>query len=228
MKILLLEDETMLRNSIKEYLETIGHEVVAFSSGFKAFEEVKNKAYDLLLLDIDVPHLNGIELFEKLKSIKNVPTTIFISANIDIEDITRAYELGASDYLKKPFHLKELALKIDHIKKELKSKSFVQIILTKHYRFSKEKQILFYNNTVQHLTKKQLQILTLLSSNLGIVVDFDKFRSYVWNYEPVDNATIRAEISRFRKTLKEDFIINVKGIGYKIDKYLPLRTIHNL
>ena len=219
MKILLLEDETMLRNSIKEYLETIGHEVVVFSSGLKAFESIQSSAYDLLLLDINVPHLNGMELFKKLKSIENIPTTIFISANIDIEDITQAYELGASDYLKKPFHLKELALKIDYIKKEQSAKAFVQIILTKHYRFSKEKQILFYNNNTQHLTKKQLQILTLLSYNLGIVVDFDKFRSYVWNHEPVDNATIRAEISRFRKTLKEDFIINVKGIGYKIDKY---------
>ncbi len=219
MKILLLEDETMLRNSIKEYLETIGHEVVGFSSGLKAFEDIQSRAYDLLLLDINVPHLNGMELFKKLNDIENIPTTIFISANIDIEDITQAYELGASDYLKKPFHLKELALKIDHIKKEKSAKAFVQIILSKHYRFSKEKQMLFYNNNTQHLTKKQLQILTLLSYNLGIVVDFDKFRSYVWNHEPVDNATIRAEISRFRKTLKEDFIVNIKGIGYKIDKY---------
>ncbi len=219
MKILLLEDETMLRNSIEEYLDTIGHEVVSFSNGQEAFEDIKNNSYDLLLLDINVPYLNGMELFKKINEIESVPTTIFISANIDIEDITQAYELGANDYLKKPFHLKELALKINHIKKMQSAKDFVQIVLTKHYRFSKEKQILFYNNSIQHLTKKQLQIITLLSYNLGIVVDFDKFRSYVWNHEPVDNATIRAEISRFRKTLKEDFIVNVKGIGYKIDKF---------
>ncbi len=219
MKILLLEDETMLRNSIEEYLEAIGHEVESFISGQRAFEEIQASSFDLLVLDINVPHLNGMELFERLNSLESVPTTIFISANLDIEDITQAYELGASDYLKKPFHLKELALKINHIKKEQSAKAFVQVILSKHYRFSKEKQILFYNNSVQKLTKKQLQIITLLSYNMGIVVDFDKFRSYVWNHEPVDNATIRAEISRFRKTLKEDFILNVKGIGYKIEKY---------
>ncbi len=219
MKILLLEDETMLRNSIEEYLEAIGHEVESFMNGQRAFKEIQKCKFDLLLLDINVPHLSGMELFEELNSLENVPTTIFISANLDIEDITQAYELGASDYLKKPFHLKELALKINHIKKEQSAKSFVQIILSKHYRFSKEKQMLFYNNSAQRLTKKQLQIITLLAYNLGIVVDFDKFRSYVWNHEPVDNATIRAEISRFRKTLKEDFILNVKGIGYKIEKY---------
>jgi DNA-binding response OmpR family regulator len=218
LKILLLEDEIMLKNSIEEYLETIGHEVVSFVSGKKAYENIEKEVYDLLLLDINVPHMSGMNLFKKLNEIDNVPTTIFISANIDIEDISQAYELGASDYLKKPFHLKELALKINRIKKEQNAKEFQQIILSKHYTFSKEKQLLFYNNSAQSLTKKQLQILTLLSYNIGIIVDFDKFRSYAWNHEPIDNATIRAEISRFRKTLKEDFIVNVKGVGYKINK----------
>jgi len=96
--------------------------------------------------------------------------------------------------------------------------------LSQKYVFSKEEQMLFYNNTVQVLTKKQLQILTLLSENIGIIVDFEKFRSFVWNDEPIDNATIRAEISRFRKLLKEDFIINLKGVGYKIEKYYPQKN----
>lgn len=219
MKILLLEDETMLRNSIREYLESLGHQIVGFASGAEAYEEIKNEIYDLLILDINVPKINGLELLKKLNEIKNSPTTIFISAMIDIEDISNAYELGAADYLKKPFHLKELALRINRIKKEQSAKELQQVILSKRYSFSKEKQLLFFNNSVQTLTRKQLQIITLLSQNLGIVVNFDKFRSFVWNDEPLDNATIRAEISRLRKSLKEDFIVNVKGVGYKIDKY---------
>ncbi|MDX1808907.1 MAG: response regulator transcription factor [Sulfurospirillaceae bacterium] len=218
MKILLLEDETMLRNSISEYLESLGHEIDGFANGAEAYEVLKTEKYDLLLLDINVPKINGLELLEKLNKIKH-STTIFISAMIDIEDISQAYELGASDYLKKPFHLKELALKINQIKKEQSAKELQQVVLSKRYSFSKEKQILFYNNSAQTLTKKQLQILTLLSQNLGIVVDFEKFRSFVWQDEPVDNATIRAEISRLRKSLKEDFIVNMKGVGYKIAKY---------
>ena len=96
------------------------------------------------------------------------------------------------------------------------------MLLSKKYYFSKDEKVLFYNNSSQTLTKKQLQILTLLCENIGVIVDFEKFRSYVWNDEPVDNATIRAEISRFRKSLKEDFISNIKGVGYKIDKYFSL------
>jgi len=219
MKILLLEDELMLRSSIEEYLEALNHKVIGFSSGETALNSLKEAVYDLLVLDINVPKMNGLELLKELNNLEIVTPTIFISANIDIEDISEAFDLGACDYLKKPFHLKELGIRIDRIKKEQEIKSSQRMLLSNKYYFSKKENILFYNNAPQTLTKKQLQILTLLSENIGIVVDFEKFRSFVWNDEPVDNATIRAEISRFRKSLKEDFISNIKGVGYKIDKY---------
>jgi len=221
MKILLLEDELMLRSSIEEYLEALGHKVIAFGNGEEAYEAIKQDAFDLLLLDINIPKMNGLSLLKALNEIEHAFPTIFISANVDIDDISRAFELGASDYLKKPFHLKELGIRIDKIKKEYEIKNLKHIILSSKYVFSKEEQMLFYNNNVQVLTKKQLQIVTLLCESMGVVVDFEKFRTYVWNDEPIDNASIRAEISRFRKLLKEDFIINLKGVGYKIEKYFP-------
>lgn len=221
MKILLLEDELMLRSSIEEYLEALGHKVIAFGNGEEAYEAIKKDAFDLLLLDINIPKMSGLSLLKALNEIEHAFPTIFISANVDIDDISQAFELGATDYLKKPFHLKELGLRIDKIKKESAIKNLKHIILNSKYVFSKEEQMLFYNNNVQVLTKKQLQIVTLLSENMGVVVDFEKFRTYVWNDEPIDNASIRAEISRFRKLLKEDFIINLKGVGYKIEKYFP-------
>jgi len=219
MKILLLEDELMLRSSIEEYLEALNHEVIGFGNGELALNSLKDSTYDLLVLDINVPKMSGLELLKELNNIEIVTPTIFISANIDIEDISEAFDLGACDYLKKPFHLKELGIRIDRIKKEQEIKSSQRMLLSSKYYFSKNENILFYNKIPQTLTKKQLQILTLLSENIGITVDFEKFRSFVWNDEPVDNATIRAEISRFRKSLKEDFISNIKGVGYKIDKY---------
>ncbi len=221
MKILLLEDESMLRSSIEEYLDALGHKVVSFANGEEAYESLEKEAFDLLILDINTPKITGLNLLQRLNEIEHASPTIFISANVDIDDISRAFDLGAADYLKKPFHLKELGLRIDKIKKEADIKNMQHLILSSKYVFSKKEQMLFYNNNVQTLTKKQLQILTLLSENLGVIVDFEKFRSYVWNEEPVDNATIRAEISRFRKLLKEDFIINLKGVGYKIDRYYP-------
>jgi len=219
MKILLLEDELMLRSSIEEYLEALNHQVVGFGNGKLALESLKIFTYDLLVLDINVPKISGLELLKELNNLEIVTSTIFISANIDIEDISEAFDLGACDYLKKPFHLKELGIRIDRIKRDQEIKSSQHMLLSSKYYFSKDEKVLFYNNASQTLTKKQLQMLTLLCENIGVIVDFEKFRSFVWNDEPVDNATIRAEISRFRKSLKEDFISNIKGVGYKIDKY---------
>ena len=224
MKILLLEDDYNYNESIKEYLESLGFEVDAFFDGESALDAIMEKCYYLFLLDVKVPKISGHELISHIKE-AGITTPIIITTSLtDIDNIAIGYELGCNDYLKKPFHLKELGLRIDKIKKEYAIKTLQHVILSQKYVFSKEEQMLFYNNTVQVLTKKQLQILTLLSENMGIIVDFEKFRSFVWNDEPIDNATIRAEISRFRKLLKEDFIINLKGVGYKIEKYYPQKN----
>ena len=221
MKILLLEDEEMLKSAIEEYLETLRHHVKSFTNTQEVYAILQEEAFDLLILDINTPKMSGLALLKALNDCGLQKPTIFISANVDIEDISKAFDLGAADYLKKPFHLKELGLRIEKIKKEFDIKSTHHLLLSAKYAFSKAEQMLFYNNHAQTLTKKQLQIVTLLSENLGVVVDFEKFRSYVWNDEPIDNATIRAEISRFRKLLKEDFIVNLKGVGYKIERYQP-------
>ncbi|MBN2963859.1 response regulator transcription factor [Sulfurospirillum sp. T05] len=219
MKILLLEDEMMLCRTLEEYLRDLGHHVVGANDGESALEYLGEQRFDLLIFDINVPSLSGLELAERIQSLGVVTPVIFISAMIDIEKISQAFALGAADYLKKPFHLKELGLRIDKIKREVQAKNPNHVILSEGYGYLKEEEQLYFHKTPVNLTKKQRQILTLLCENIDTIVDFERFRSYVWNDEPVDNATIRAEISRFRKLLKEDFIVNIKGIGYKVSRY---------
>jgi DNA-binding response OmpR family regulator len=220
MKILLLEDELMLQSSIEEYLNQLGHLVDSFARGDEALESLKKNSYDILILDINVPYLDGFELLEYLRDLDILTPTIFISALVEIEDIEKAFSLGANDYLKKPFHLKELGLRLNNIVTFMERQNRQHIVLSKNYSYSKEDNELLYFGKVQIITKKQSLILELLCCNIGMVIDFDKFRSYVWNHEPVDNATIRAEISRLRRVLKEDFIDNIKGVGYKIERYI--------
>ena len=217
MKILLLEDEVMLNESIKEYLEALGYMVDTYFDGLDAFESIQKNSYDLLVLDINVPNLDGLSFLEKIHSLKIHVATIYISALVDIEDISRAYNLGCYDYLKKPFHLKELALRIDRIKLE-KETPQVHLRLSQNYSYDQEHSLLLFNNKPQTLSKKQSQIINLLSRNRGMVVDFEQFRIYVWDEQIIDNATIRAEINRLKKTLNEDIIINVRGMGYMIEK----------
>jgi len=217
MKILLLEDEVMLNESIHEYLETLGHSVQTYFDGSKAFENIKYKAYDLLILDINVPGIDGLSFLEKIHELKIQTPAIYISALADIEDISRAYNIGCFDYLKKPFHLKELSLRIDRIQMD-KEIPRVHLRLSKNYSYDQEHSTLLFNNEAQTLTKKQSQIIDLLARNRSMVVDFEQFQEYVWDEQIVDNATIRTEINRLKKVLKEDILINVRGMGYMIEK----------
>jgi DNA-binding response OmpR family regulator len=216
MKILLLEDERMLSEAIAEYLVALGHRVIPCYDGKDALAQVQSENFDLLILDINVPGIDGLDLLEQLHLLKIRPPAIYISALVDIEGISRAYDLGCFDYLKKPFHLKELSLRIDKVMQTcLIPQSHVR--LSKSYAYDASTSTLLCDNVTQPLSKRQLQIIDLLSRNRGRVVDFDQFRTYIWDDEYVDNATIRAEVSRLKKSLKEDFIQNIRALGYMID-----------
>lgn len=220
MRILLLEDERMLRLSIKEYLEASSHQVTDVVDGKAALELISPNTYELLLLDINTPEINGFEVVERLlKRHVRIPT-IFISALVDIDDISRGYELGCIDYIKKPFHLKELVLKIEKLMQRAlhKPQASDMIALSSAYRYSIAENTLYYLEEPQKMNRRWLQIIRLLTDNLGIVVGFDKFRQQVWDNEMIDNATIRAEINRLKKALQEDFVRNSRGLGYFIEK----------
>lgn len=217
MKILLLEDELMLNESICEFLESQGHKVDSFVDGLNALESIKQNAYDLLILDINVPGMDGLSFLEHIHELKIHAPAIYISALVDIEDISRAYDLGCYDYLKKPFHLKELALRIDRVKLSNETPR-VHLRLSKNYSYDQEHSVLLFEGEAQILTKRQSQIIDLLARNRGMVVDFEQFTNYIWTDAFVDNATIRAEVNRLKKYLKEDVIVNVRGMGYMIEK----------
>lgn len=215
MKIYLVEDEIMLCESIARYLKKLGHHVKSAFDASGVVEHLQSEKFDLLIFDINLPDKNGLELLEELQNFVHIPT-IFISALTDIKDISRAFELGAKDYIKKPFHLKELEIRIEKISKDMEERK--HIILSKNYSYSFEKMTLYFDGEGVTLSKRQLQIVDLLAKHRGIVVTYDIFREYVYTDAFVDNPTIRAEISRLKKALKEDFIVNIRGVGYKIER----------
>ena len=218
MKVLLLEDELMLQSAIKEYLTDTGYEVTAFEDGKEAYANICENSYDLFIFDINTPSIDGLSLLDMLQKDKIYIPTIFISAITEIEQISKAYALGCYDYLKKPFHLKELTLHIDRLLKtaNIESKSLVKI--SKMYTYDLEKERLLFDNEEQTLTPKQAQIINIFACNINKIVDFDMLRYYVWDNTHVDTSTIRAEIHRVKQVLKEDLIESLKGIGYRINQ----------
>ncbi len=217
MKILLVEDDFMLNEMITEYLSSTGHAIISAKNGVEALEILDSEKFDLLILDISLPDIDGFTILEKMHEQKRMVPTIYISALIDIEDISRAFDLGCFDYLKKPFHLKELTLRINKI---LKTRIVPQRHkrLSKHYSFDAETMTLYFNNEPHILPRRQLQIIELLAQNRSLVVNYDMFRTYVWNDDYIDNATIRAEVNRVKTVLKEDFIKNIRGSGYMVER----------
>jgi len=219
MRVLLLEDEIMLQGAIKEYLENTGYQVDAHEDGEEAYQAISGQTYDLFIFDINTPTIDGLTLLEKLQSEKIFIPTIFISAITQIEQISKAYELGCYDYLKKPFHLKELTLHIDRLLKIANISSSTIIQLSKFYSYDLERNKLIFDGEDQSLTHKQSQIIDLLASFGGKIVDFDTLRYYVWENSHVDNATIRAEVHRVRSVLKENLIESIKSVGYRLKKF---------
>ena len=218
MKVLLLEDEIMLQGAIAEYLEETNYMVDVFEDGEEAYRNILDNSYDLFIFDINTPSMDGLTLLEKLQKNKIFVPTIFISAITQIEQISKAYELGCYDYLKKPFHLKELTLHIERLLKtaNLQPKFFFRI--SKVYSYNREKRRLLFDGVEQLLTPKQSQIMNLFVSNIDKTVSFEMLQYDVWHDIPVDHATIRAEVHRLKKILKENLIESVKGIGYRLKR----------
>ena len=203
-----------------QYLQQCGYLVDSQSDGKKALDAILENDYDLLILDINVPNINGFEILRTLNELKKSVFVIYISALIEIDDILQGYELGCSEYIKKPFHLEELGIKINQLVR--KEDGFSNhMLFSKNYSYCKEQKTLYFKNEPWELTKKQLDIIHTMALNINMVVDFERFRIDVWDGGNIDNPTIRAEISRLKKSLREDFIKNIRGLGYKIERYYP-------
>jgi len=217
MKILLLEDDTLLRQAIEKFLTLKGHAVVTCKDGRSALKTIELDLYDLLILDINVPYINGLDLLELLHEKKIQVHTIFISALKDIDDISRAFDLGCHDYLKKPFHLKELELRIN----KLLESSYIpeqHIRLTPNYSLNVENEQLLFKSCIQILSERHMKIMILLANNRNRAVNYRLFEEYAWDGMEIEIPTIRAEINRLKKLLKEDMIVNIRNIGYMIKK----------
>ena len=210
MKLMLVEDEYLLNKAIRSYLSSKGFEVDGFLDGLEAVNAI-GLGYDLFVIDIDIPEVNGIDILEKIRTLYPHLPVIMISATIDMEMITKAYTKGCSDYLKKPFDIKELELKI---------RAFTRIVdnevdLGAQMRYDKQAQQLSYDDEVINLTPREHQFLLLLIDNRGWIVSHEQIEFAVWGGD-VDTVHLRQLVSRLRKKLPIDIIENRIGEGYMI------------
>lgn len=217
MKILLLEDEFMLARSIRTYLLSRGHFVDHYDNGQEVLELIETQSHDFYILDINTPLVGGLECLKVIaEKYPNTPK-IIISAYHDVDYISDAFTFGCSDYLKKPFNLKELDIRISHLTSQVQSTAVQYdpiIRLSPHYTFNKESNFLFYDGEIQKFTKREFSLITMFVSNLGQIMTDESIRSFVWDGEEAEPSTIRSLVNRVRHKLKEELIENIRGFGY--------------
>ncbi len=218
MKILILEDESMLALSIQEFLEDCGYEVNCFSSSDEAYDAIYDTVYDLLLLDVKVlGEKSGFEMLAMLRKEGVTVPAIFITSLTDIDDLSRGYECGACDYIRKPFDLAELKLRMEQVVKlYCFSSNEDSIALPFGYSYDLKKMKLTFENENIILAKTEAKILELLIKQRGNVVTYEMFWEEVWG-EWIDPTNVRVQVGSLRKKLKQDFIKNIRGVGYSID-----------
>jgi len=210
MKIFLVEDDTFLNETIVRIFSEINYDVTTFSDGKEAFENLKS-TYDLYIIDINLPNVNGMELVKQIKFLNKDANIFVVSADINIETIVKAYDLGCIDYIKKPFDIREIVAKIKHIIS----------VVPKNVKFencgeynSQERLFIKPNETIK-LTKKESLLFDILIKNQGQIVPNHVIESYVWG-ESFKNGYVRQLVSKVKHKIKCDLIENHSSNGYKI------------
>ena len=216
MDILLVEDNSSLAEGLIYALEQNNFKIVHKVNVNTTKEFLAKNRPDLIILDISLPDGNGFELYENNIKDKKIPT-IFLTARDDEETIVKGLEIGADDYITKPFSTKEL---IARIKKILGKGQKNQVIEVKDIKFDLDKMVVYKNKKEVQLTSLELKILNLLFTNINKVVTRNYIIDKIWEWtgNDVNDNTVTVYLKRIREKLDTDIIITIKGIGYRVDK----------
>ncbi len=214
-KILLLEDDVILQEIIGEFLEENGYDVESFYDGEKALDAIGEKRYDLLLLDVNVPSINGFEILSYLREIGNTTPAVYITSLSGIDDLKKGFDLGADDYLKKPFELEELRTRIEHIARLYRLQDEIEF---DGMKFVPRAHQIIIDDEVIEMRQKEAQVLEYFMRNTGKIVSCDEIIENVWNDDSIPtHATIRTYIKNLRKMFKKEYFDNIKGEGYRFN-----------
>ncbi|PHM17923.1 MAG: two-component system response regulator [Sulfuricurvum sp. PD_MW2] len=213
-KILLLEDDLLFGESIVDVLEEEGFGVVLCRNGQSALDETYKNQFDLYLLDINVPLIDGLSLLKELRRANDLTPTIYLTSHNEIEKLSQAFEIGADDYLKKPFNIDELIVRIHALLRRTKGKSrdCVGTLCIDELH----KCILMGDKELE-LSLKEYQLMGLLIRNAGEIVTKEMIMDTLWSpSEMISDGAIRVYINRLKQEIGSDMIVNIRGVGYRL------------
>lgn len=223
-RILYVEDEEALGTIVKDSMESRNYEVLFCKNANEGLYAFKTKQPDICVLDVMMPGTDGFELGRQIRQLDNHIPIIFLTARSQTSDVVKGFEIGAHDYIKKPFSIEELLVRIQSILKrespQLHTEIKEEIISIGDYRFHINKQLLVYEKLEKKLTHRETEILKMLCENRNQVLERDHVLNKLWGDNHFFNArSMDVFITKLRKYLIKDpriEIINVRGVGYKL------------
>jgi DNA-binding response OmpR family regulator len=214
--ILLLEDDITLSDTIKQFLTLKGFNVLQAYDGEVAEDLAYENSIDLFLLDVKVPNINGFDFLKNLRS-KGVNTpAIFITSLNSVDDVTKGFDIGCDDYIRKPFALKELLARVESLIKRSYGSYTKRIKLSNGLEFDIDSLLLTKNNQKIPLKTKELKLLALFLQNQNRLLDYENINKTLWEWdEEPSSGSLRAYIKTLRSLLGKESIETVKNIGYR-------------
>ena len=218
MKILLLEDDIIFSEIIEDYLKSLNYSVYPVFDYDTAEEFIYDNKYDLLLLDINIPGGNGLDLLENLRNIGYKIPSIIITSFTNVEEIERAYDIGCDDYIKKPFELKELKARIQYLENIHNINFQGNIKISDDITFDSYNMNIRKKDILIKIPKKEAEIIKFFLLNKNRIITVDELIVNIWKYgdEP-SIATIRTYMKNIRRVLEKNFIETIKNVGYKFN-----------
>ena len=216
-KILVLEDNELLLETLDEFLSDSGYSVRLAKSGKDAIDLTYHEDFDLFLLDVKVPDINGFEFLKQMRDTGSKTPAIFLTSLRDKESLAQGFELGGDDYIKKPFDLDELLFRIKAVlSRKIDDEDEVKIF-GNFYINRKRKRVLDMGVELD-INPKDYKLLELLIENRGKVVTTEMIVEKLWRNDLANIGSIRVYITNLKKIFGKDSISNIRGVGYRFEK----------
>jgi len=214
--ILLLEDDQQLSDTVKQFLEYHGYTVCCAYDGLQAQDMAYENQIDLMLLDVKVPHQSGFDFLQALRNEGVQTPAIFITSLNAVEDVTRGFDMGCDDYIRKPFALKELLVRVESLLKRRYGTHEEKVDLGNGLLFDIKESFLTQDNQRVPLKKKEATLLALFLENPNELLSYTKIYERLWEYNEEPSAgSLRSYVKTVRSFLGKSSIETMKNVGYR-------------
>lgn len=216
LKVLFVEDEVIIREKVVSSLKYIVSEVVSASNGLEALEILQTFEADLIITDLEMPYLNGVELIKEIRKRNDNICIMVVTAYTSEKFLLELIDMHIEKYILKPINLEKLIEALEFSEKAILKSTTSNRTLPNGYTYDWNKKILFHENELISLTKKEILFLELLFGNINTITTYCELQKEVWEDSIMTDNALRSLVRNLRKKLPKDFVINLSGMGYKI------------